>query len=204
MPDGDPDGRPHGPTGGALVSYDPNLRPRLWPDESSMRRLALAGFAEADVAKVSKDELYFLAPDALDMADDVWEASAAAHLIDVNPRLRLICVTDGGNGCAAYTRDPGDRWRVPAFPVTVLDATGAGDAFTAGLLTFLLRQGPNLAQTFQRLSAIGSPLLTYANACGALAATELGAGCNFSMRRPSRTCSPRRHHKGVTQGTMAI
>ena len=51
--------------GGALISYDPNLRPRLWPDEDTMRRQALAGFAEADIAKVSKEELLFLVPDVL-------------------------------------------------------------------------------------------------------------------------------------------
>jgi fructokinase len=59
--------------------------------------------------------------------------------------------------------------------VKAVDATGAGDAFTAGLLTFLLRQGPDLDGTLKYISTIIKDALTYANACGALAATERGA-----------------------------
>ena len=96
--------------GGALISYDPNLRPRLWPDEDSMRRLALAGFAEADVAKVSKEELLFLVPEA------TQEPDAAERLLQQNPQLRLLAMTDGANGSAAYIQEGRPRVPSPAFP----------------------------------------------------------------------------------------
>lgn len=143
-------------TSGALISYDPNLRPRLWPDEDSMRRMALAGFAEADVAKVSVEEVLFLLPEAAD------EAEASARLLHMYANLRLLCVTDGARGSTAY--QAGQSWFVPGYHVQAVDATGAGDAFVAGLLTFMLRQGMRLPDA-----------LLYANACGALAATERGA-----------------------------
>ena len=158
--------------GGALISYDPNLRPRLWPDEETMRRLALAGFAETDVAKVSKDELHFLVPDAPSLP----EAEAARQLLEDNLRLRLLCVTDGANGSAAYARDANGVGPVPGFAVQAVDATGAGDAYTAGLIAFLLRQGGDRAAIFHSLPTLLLEMLAYANACGALAATERGAG----------------------------
>ena len=162
--------------GGALISYDPNLRPRLWPDEDSMRRHALAGFAEADVAKVSKEELFFLVPEVLTLPETMHELTATGRLMEANAHLRLVCVTDGANGSSAHSKDANHLMHIPGFAVKAIDATGAGDAYMAGLLTFLLRQGPDREGTFQYIRYILKDLLTYANACGALAATELGAG----------------------------
>ena len=56
-----------------------------------------------------------------------------------------------------------------------MDATGAGDAFTAGLLTFLLRLGPDTNATLSGFGLHLADALRYANACGALATTYLGA-----------------------------
>lgn len=53
--------------------------------------------------------------------------------------------------------------RIPAFPITAVDTTAAGDAFNAGLAV-ALGQGESLQQAAR-----------YANACGALAATRVGA-----------------------------
>ena len=151
--------------GGALVSYDPNLRPRLWPSEDAMRAGALAGFADADIVKISEDEVQTLFPDA----DN--EGTAVGRLLEMGPRL--VCVTRGANGSTGYHKN----WMVhaPGFSVPFVDATGAGDSFTAGLLTFLLRQGPDLDGTLKYVNYILKDALRYANACGALATTVLGA-----------------------------
>ena len=64
----------------------------------------------------------------------------------------------------------------PGFVVPFLDATGAGDAWMAGLLTFLLRQGPvDLNGTLKYASNVLMDALRFANVCGALATTTLGA-----------------------------
>jgi len=153
--------------GRAVCSYDPNLRPRLWPDAKAMRGGALLGFTVADVVKISVDELLFLVPDAAD------EAAAVGALMQEYP-LRLAAVTEGALGSRGYTRDGGFA-DAPGFDVTFVDATGAGDAYTAGLLAFLLRLGPDANATLNGFGPHLADALRYANACGALATTHLGA-----------------------------
>ena len=151
--------------GGALVSCDPNLRPWLWPSEEAMQAGALAGFADADIVKISEDEVVTLFPDTPN------EATAVFRIFERGPRL--VCVTRGAKGCTGYH----ENWavNVPGFSVPFVDATGAGDSFTAGLLAFLLRQGPDLEGTLKYIKYVLKDALRYANACGALATTMRGA-----------------------------
>lgn len=72
-----------------------------------------------------------------------------------------VVITLGAEGALAA-----GSWgwtRIPAFAITPVDTTAAGDAFNAGLVV-ALSQGKNLEQAVR-----------YASACGALAATKLGA-----------------------------
>lgn len=154
--------------GGAVCSYDPNLRPFLWPNDDAMRDGVRLGLESADLVKISADELAFLYPDAPE------EAAAIRRLLEDFERPRLVAVTDGAAGCRGYTR-AGDFADAPGFSVAFVDATGAGDSFTAGLLAFLLRQGPDLGATLDAVGPILPDALRYANACGALATTHLGA-----------------------------
>ncbi len=154
--------------GKAVCSYDPNLRPWLWPDAKSMRGGVMLGFTVADIVKISVDELLFLYPDAPN------EADAVARLLAEFGNLKLIAVTEGALGSRGYTR-AGDFADVPGFDVPFVDATGAGDSFTAGLLAFLLRQGDDLNATLDGIGSLLPDALRSANACGALATTQLGA-----------------------------
>ena len=154
--------------GGAVCSYDPNLRPRLWPSDDAMRDGVRLGFSHADIVKISAEELAFLYPDAPE------ELSAIMYLFQDFPRPRLVAVTDGPHGCRGYCR-AGDFADASGFSVEFVDATGAGDSFAAGLLAFLLAQGPDLNATLGGIGAVLPDALRYANACGALATTHLGA-----------------------------
>lgn len=158
--------------GRAVCSYDPNLRPRLWPDVRAMRAGVLLGFSVADLVKISVEELLFLYPDAAD------EASAVGVLMRDFPNLRLVAVTEGRLGCRGYA-SRGVYADAPGFAVDFLDGTGAGDAFMAGLLASLLRQGPILSATLDGIGAVLPDALRYANACGALATTRLGASMHW-------------------------
>jgi fructokinase len=153
---------------GALCTYDPNLRPRLWPDSDTMREWADMGFSEAHVAKVAADEVRFLVPDAPD------EATAVQKLFARHRLLRLIAVTYGADGSAGYLRESAPI-TVPGVSVTPIDATGAGDAFMAGLITFLLRLGGDVNAIFAKVPDALSDALRFANACGAYATTQHGA-----------------------------
>lgn len=153
---------------GALCTYDPNLRPRLWPNPEMMREWAEMGFSEAHLAKVGADEVLFLAPDAPD------EAAAVQRLFARHRLLRLIAVTHGPDGSAGYLRESAPV-TAPGIRVTPVDATGAGDAFMAGLVTFLLRLGPDVDSIFAKLPDVLHDALLFANACGAYATTQHGA-----------------------------
>lgn len=76
-------------------------------------------------------------------------------------QVRFATFTDGTNGCVMVTRD--DAFEIPAFEVDVVDPTGAGDAFAAGIAWSVLNRFD--LETTGRFS----------NAMGALATREHGA-----------------------------
>ena len=81
----------------------------------------------------------------------------------------LCVVTLGPEG--SFFRTAAGGGRVPAFAVDTVDATGCGDAFVAGLLCKLVRDGDWRA----RLSpAALQEALRYANAVGALTSLTQG------------------------------
>ncbi|WP_196063968.1 MULTISPECIES: aminoimidazole riboside kinase [unclassified Enterobacter] len=140
---------------GGFVSFDPNIRADLWHDEVVLRQCLERALACADVVKISVEELAFLTGNA-----QVHEGLAA--LMRTCP-ARLVLVTQGKEGVTAWQK--GALTHYPASPVECIDTTGAGDAFVAGLLFGLARDGQ------ARLSEV----ITLAQRCGALATTAKGA-----------------------------
>jgi fructokinase len=136
-----------------LVSYDPNLRLSLWPDEETARTEMLTGLNYAHIVKISDDELEFL---------------TGGH--DVKPlwreQIQVIAVTRGSRGATLYSRQ--HHYDVPGFSVRTIDTTGAGDGFVAGMLVGILERGEDY---LSHLAEIGR----FANAVGALATTQYGA-----------------------------
>jgi len=58
-------------------------------------------------------------------------------LLEEFPTLRMVAVTRGGSGSLLVTRE---AWHDhPGIPVKVADTIGAGDAFTAAMITYMLR-----------------------------------------------------------------
>jgi fructokinase len=143
---------------GALLSYDPNLRLDLWPSPAAAREGMLTGWHEAQVIKVSEDELRFLGN-----AESIEGAARALW----HDGLRLVAVSQGPRGCTYYT--PEGSGHVSGFAVTPLDTTGAGDAFVAGTLSGLL------AADLTWSAAALDRALTLGNAVGALSTTKIGA-----------------------------
>jgi fructokinase len=146
---------------GSLMSYDPNLRLPLWPSPEAAREGILSIWSEADIVKVSDEEVKFLTNGGDDKRDEVvmtlW-----------HEKMKLLLVTDGPDGCRYYT--PGFKGRVNSFKVATIDTTGAGDAFVAGLL----HQLANNKDLLSSESALKSAL-HFACACGAITTTERGA-----------------------------
>ncbi len=148
----------HARRGGALISYDPNLRLALWPSAEAARAGILAGWGHADIAKVSEEELAFLTGEA----DPARAVRTLWH-----DRLKLLTVTRGAAGSAYFTADASGE--VPGFQVNAVDTTGAGDGFLAGLLAGLLDGGLRIEKEIVEQG------LRLGNAVGALTTTQRGA-----------------------------
>ena len=142
-----------------LISYDPNLRLALWPDPAAAKAGMLSIWNQADMIKVSEDELQFLTG-----SDDVDNAVSTLW----HENLKLLVVTLGKQGSQYFT--PAFSGFVSGFQVKAIDTTGAGDGFVAGLISGLLNS-PQAWQVEDQLVAI----CRRANAVGALTTTQLGA-----------------------------
>jgi sugar/nucleoside kinase (ribokinase family) len=101
-------------------------------------------------------------------ADQLRALTARHELADaISDVLALgtggVAVTQGADGCLVAWRDGGPPVPLPALEVEVVDTTGCGDGFTAGMLAGLL------------LNAAPVDAARLGLACGALVATGLGS-----------------------------
>ena len=80
----------------------------------------------------------------------------AQRLLEHNPALTVI-ITLGGNGSLLRTKDK--IVRASSYEIEVVDGTGGGDAFSAGLI-FGLTNGWNLDKTLRLASAMGASAVT--------------------------------------------
>ena len=117
--------------GQLLVSYDPNIRPAVLPSPSGGRMLVERSVRNADVVKASREDLEWLYPSH--SLDEV-----CARWLGLGPTL--VVVTDGPRGALAY-RTGRRPLRRPGRAIKLVDTIGAGDAFTAALLSALIRRG---------------------------------------------------------------
>jgi fructokinase len=143
---------------GCLISYDPNLRLALWPDEASAKAGLLLGLAKANIVKISEEEVEFLTGinDLEEGKNKLWHDS-----------LQLMVITRGSKGCCYYTTKY--QGEVESFNVKAVDTTGAGDGFVAGLLQGILKDPESLNN-----QASLQALCRFANAVGAITTTERG------------------------------
>lgn len=88
--------------------------------------------------------------------------SPEAALHALADRVPLAVITMGATGALAIDSSTGEEARVPSVPVTLLDATGAGDVFAAAMITGTLRSWPL------------SERLSFATLCAALAVQNFG------------------------------
>lgn len=118
---------------GRLVVVDANLRPAIVPDMAAYQASVMAALREADIVKVSDDDLHIL---GFTHADPL---TAARELLVQTP-ARWLALTLGAKGAVFIARD-GSAWQASeSLPVTVADTVGAGDCFLAGMLAALLER----------------------------------------------------------------
>ena len=160
---------------GALLSYDPNYRPALWDDEQEAARVMRQGWEEADLVKVSYEEMVLLTgTQSLSEGLEILGSRGAA----------LVLVTDGEKGCAYRT--PNCRGTLPAFDVRVVDTTGSGDAFSGAVLHEL--SGLSAREIAALPQARLEEILRFACAAGGLTATGHGAILAMPSRARIEQC----------------
>ncbi|HEU4669966.1 MAG TPA: carbohydrate kinase [Dyella sp.] len=150
---------------GALVSFDLNLRPALWPRQRDPLDHVWPLLHLADVVKLSAEELAWLAVDGEEATiDRLWRG-----------RTRLLVVTDGPRALRWF--HPDAEGELPAYAVDTVDSTGAGDAFVGGLLCRLAELDGGAAALDHLVGKLPylHELLRYASACGALCASRQGS-----------------------------
>lgn len=130
---------------GRTVSFDPNLRPSLWPSTEAMRAGINGLAAEADWVFPG------LAEGRLLTGCDTPEEIAGFYL---QQGARLVAIKLGDEG--AWYTDGQETGQVPAWPVEqVVDTVGAGDGFAVGVISGLL-EGLPLRQAVTRGVWIGA------------------------------------------------
>ena len=113
---------------GALISFDPNYRPPLWPSAEAAKEQILSLLPFAHILKVSEEELELLTGTA-------DPAEGSAQLSALGPSLVFITLGEKGAFC---------RWKdscisVTAPKVEAVDTTGCGDGFFGAVLSRLCR-----------------------------------------------------------------
>jgi fructokinase len=135
---------------------DLNWRPVFWTNLTEATPLIHHVLGQADFIKLAQEE-----------AELFFESSDPLAVVERYPQVQGVFVTAGEHGCHYWLG--GITGYVPAFAVKVVDTTGAGDSFTAGLLHQLC-QYPNLKN-----SQTVTEIIRYASAVGALTTMQAGA-----------------------------
>ena len=116
---------------GKLITYDPNLRKPLWKDLQVCKEQMLWGLGQADVVKISDEEVEFLF--------GLGVQEGAAHILS-NYGVKLVFVTCGADGC--WFQNAIACGKVPSLSgIKVVDTTGAGDIFGGSAVWKLLQHG---------------------------------------------------------------
>ena len=146
---------------GKLITYDPNLRKPLWRDLQEARQQLLWGLQQADVVKISDEEVEFLF--------GLGVQEGAAHILSNYP-VKLVFVTCGADGC--WYQNAKAQGHVPSLKdIRVRDTTGAGDIF-GGSAVWKLLQMNKLPQQLEKTEL--EEIVRFACTAAGLSTTQPG------------------------------
>lgn len=146
---------------GAVISFDPNLRERLWKNLEDAKAEIEYGLSKCNILKISDNEVEFV------LGHSDFDR-AAGELFEKNLDIKLIFITAGSDGSFAYTRNA--KAKAPGFKVESIENTGAGDTFFGCALSFISDMDLSLLDD-RKLTEI----LQFANAGAAIITTRKGA-----------------------------
>lgn len=160
----------HGRANGVLVSYDPNLRLKLWPLPRA-RAVVLATIADVDLLLPSEDDASTLVgtDDRDAILDELLSRGARTVVLKLGPEGVIVATAER-------------RRSIPAHPVEAVDATGAGDTFDGALLARILA-GDDVEEA-ARHAVVAAALSTMGH--GAVAPMPTRADVEARMDDPGR------------------
>lgn len=146
---------------GAIISFDPNLRPPLWDSLENAKEQVLYGLNYCDILKISDNEIQWLTGEE--------DYTNGVNWILERYQIPLILVSMGKEGSRAYY--DGKMVEVkPFLQKNTIETTGAGDTFGGCVLHYICEHGLE-GLTEDNLEE----MLTFANAAAALITTKKGA-----------------------------
>ena len=149
---------------GKLISFDPNLRKPLWPSEEDAKLQMEWGLRQADIVKISDEEIDFL-----------WgltpEAGAQKLLDEYG--VKLVYATLGSKGCHFANANGCGEVSSPTG-LHVIDTTGAGDIFGGSAMSQFLRLG----KAPETLTVDEMAAVTRFACCAASLSTQTHGGIN--------------------------
>lgn len=130
---------------GLTVFFDPNLRPQLWPDRSTMVRELnrLAALADYVLPGCKEGGVLCGTEEPEKIADFYLSSGAKAVIVKTGPK-------------GAYAADKKGSFRSPTYPAEkIVDTVGAGDGFAVGIISAVM-EGLSLEEAVRRANAIGT------------------------------------------------
>ncbi|MDD3279451.1 MAG: carbohydrate kinase [Lachnospiraceae bacterium] len=146
---------------GAIISFDPNLRPPLWNSLDDAKEQVLYGLGHCQILKISDNEIQWLTGEE--------DFTAGVDWIRNRYQIPLILVSMGRDGSRAYY----GQQMVEAAPFlqeNTIETTGAGDTFGGCVLHYVTEHGLE-GLTDENLKE----MLTFANAAASIVTTRKGA-----------------------------
>lgn len=132
---------------GLKISFDPNIRRRLWKEKDyteTMRRI------------IDSTAILMLGLEEAETLYHTTDKERIAEIFFRQKNAEYIAIKDGGNG--AYVADREQGYAIPPYPCRPIDPIGAGDAFNAGFLCGLLEGRP--VQEAGEMAAVAGALAT--------------------------------------------
>ena len=146
---------------GALVSFDPNLRPPLWPSLDLAKEQVAYGLGQCDILKISDNEIQWFTG-----KEDYDEGIA---VLQETYHIPLILLSLGREGSRAYYKGLRVE-KAPYLQENTIETTGAGDTFGGSCLHFVLKYGLDNLDEEKLLE-----MLSFANGAASLITTRKGA-----------------------------
>ena len=149
---------------GKRISFDPNLRKPLWPNDEAAKEQIEWGLHQSDIVKISDEEIEFL-----------WGLSPeeGARKLLKEYGVRLVYATLGPKGCHFANRNGCGEVSSPTG-IHVVDTTGAGDIFGGSAMSRFLRLGKAPEElTVEEMRAV-----TRFACCAASLSTQTHGGIN--------------------------